>query len=67
MGNCPFSPPNKSRNVNRDWIPGYSIGRDIDNISDGMLPLTVHKIELMTNEICHRHETTSSQLLAWNS
>ena len=44
MGNCPVSPPNKSRNVNRDWVRGYSIGRDIDNISDGMLPLTVHKI-----------------------
>ena len=44
MGNCPVSPPNKNRNVNRDWVRGYSIGRDIDNISDGMLPLTVHKI-----------------------
>ena len=47
MGNCPFSPLNKSRNGNRDWVRGYSIGHVIDNISDGMLLPTMHNIWLM--------------------
>ena len=44
MRNRPFPLQTKAGIGNREWVRGYTIGQVIDNISDGMLPPSMHNM-----------------------